>query len=212
MSSVLKLNLAQKYRKPKIILAPDDFNVDGDSSDPMDILMIEKENSYSEGLENGYRKAKEELEQEYINKAINRSEEFYNVLSSFENQINNYSEAFDQIVIALSVKIAEKIIRKKIENNGTIEEVLQESLKKIIGANKVIVKINEKDYEFLENESKIDNYLKSFQKIVFEKDESIKQGGCFIDTEIGNVDARIETQLKELQKKISLTMETEEEL
>ena len=40
----------------------------------------------------------------------------------------------------------------------------------------------------------------SFARIKFEPDERIDKGGCFVETEIGNVDARISTQLNELKR------------
>ena len=47
--------------------------------------------------------------------------------------------------------------------------------------------------------------MKSFSKIKFESDERIETGGCFIETEIGNVDGRIVPQLKELKKQFEET-------
>jgi flagellar assembly protein FliH len=42
----------------------------------------------------------------------------------------------------------------------------------------------------------------SFNKIKIEPDACIEQGGCLIETEIGSVDARISTQLSEMQKQL----------
>ena len=75
-------------------------------------------------------------------------------------------------------------------------------MKKVLGANNVIIKLNEKDLANLNNESK--NLLNdgSFSKIKFETDDSIEPGGCLIETDIGNVDGRIGAQLKELKKQL----------
>ncbi|MEJ2615740.1 MAG: FliH/SctL family protein, partial [Ignavibacteriaceae bacterium] len=43
-------------------------------------------------------------------------------------------------------------------------------------------------------------YDESFSKIKFEQDDRIEQGGCVVETEIGNVDGRISSQFNELKK------------
>jgi flagellar biosynthesis/type III secretory pathway protein FliH len=42
----------------------------------------------------------------------------------------------------------------------------------------------------------------SFSKIKFEKDDRIELGGCFVESEIGNADGRISSQLNELKRKL----------
>jgi len=73
-------------------------------------------------------------------------------------------------------------------------------MKKILGANNVIIKLNEKDLNNLNSESRSLLNDATYSKIKFEADDTIETGGCLIETDIGNVDARIGTQLKELKK------------
>jgi flagellar assembly protein FliH len=63
----------------------------------------------------------------------------------------------------------------------------------------VIVKLHPDDYNEIIRSDAIfmDD---SFARIKFEPDERIDKGGCFVETEIGNVDARISTQLNELKR------------
>ncbi|MBZ0199159.1 MAG: hypothetical protein K8H86_04775 [Ignavibacteriaceae bacterium] len=42
----------------------------------------------------------------------------------------------------------------------------------------------------------------------FEPDDTLDMGGCFIETEIGNVDARLSTQINEIKKQLELTLDS----
>jgi len=97
-------------------------------------------------------------------------------------------------------KIAEKIIKREIEQKSIITEILEQNLSKVIGANEITIKLNPAEYKIVEKTSK--EYLSSIgiSKIRFEQNESITKGGCLIETEIGNLDARIDSQLNEILK------------
>ena len=101
----------------------------------------------------------------------------------------------------MSFEIAQKITRREIQKESTIEEVLKESLRKILGANSVIIKIHPEDYKILNEDSNKKIFFdESFSKIKFEQDDRIEKGGCVVETEIGNVDGRMVSQLNELKK------------
>lgn len=160
-----------------------------------------KEN-YAKGFEEGYSKAKKELEMEFNNKLIKKTEEYYEILSNFEEKLILYERTFDEVIAKLSLKISEKVIRSEVTNRNVVEEIIKEAAKKIIGANDVIIKINPKDYELITENGNDKILNKSFNKIKFEPTEAIEIGGCIIESAIGNVDAQISTQLKEIERRL----------
>ena len=162
----------------------------------------EIERQYKKGYDEGYQSARQELENDFTNQMLKKTEEFYSILSSFEEKLCGYESIFDELVIRLSAKISGKILRYEIKNNPIIEETLRSSIKKIMGANEVHIKIHPGDYELLHNEGKTVFIERNFDKIKFEISEKIEPGGCVIETEIGNVDARIESQLNEITKQL----------
>ena len=93
-------------------------------------------------------------------------------------------------------------MKREIDKESIIREVLDESLRKVLGANEIIVRLNSNDYESIIVEGKSFQMKDSFSKIKFEKDDRIELGGCFIESEIGNADGRISSQLNELKRKL----------
>ncbi len=164
-------------------------------------FQIQLEQKYELGFQNGYENAKNDIEELYNEKLLKKVNEFKKILTKTDEKISGYGEEFEGLVVRLSFEIAQKIVRREIKKESPIENVLKESLKKILGANSVIIKIHPEDFKLINDDySKNLFFDESFSKIKFEQDDRIEQGGCAVETEIGNVDARITSQINELKK------------
>jgi flagellar assembly protein FliH len=97
-----------------------------------------------------------------------------------------------------------------VENKTAIQNTLKEAVRKILGANEIIIKINPQDYNSITQDGTQKDLEKNFSKIRFEQDENIDMGGCLIESETGNVDARISTQLDEITKQLKNNIVNEE--
>ncbi len=198
MSDVLKLRI--KSKSLKAVIANDDVDNPIAAEFEEESLDKEFEKRFNEGYEQGYQTAKEELEEVHANELLGKTEEFYNILSGFETTLKEYENDFLKIVLNVSKAIAEKIVKKEVENSSILEEILRESASKIIGANEVIIKLNPDDYNFITKDNGASFLNNKFSRIKFESNSKIEKGGSFIETEIGNVDARLSTQIGEITK------------
>lgn len=201
MSDVIRLNIKSKTLKAFV----PDHGVDltqFTSFSQEDSLKKEMEKKFQNGYDEGYQKAKDDLESEYSDELLKKTEEFYQILASFEQKIIDYEKSFDEIIIKVSTKIAEKILQREIENKTSIQNALKEAVKKILGANEIVIKINPADFESITQNGTQKELEKNFSKIRFEQDSNIDEGGCLIESETGNVDARISTQLDEITKQL----------
>lgn len=199
MSDVIRLNIRSKSLKAFVPEAGVDFS-QFTAFTQEDALKKEMEKKYQSGFDEGYQKAKDEMENDYSDELLRKTENFYQILASFEQKIIDYEKNFDKIIIDVSTKIAEKIVHKEIENKTVIQNTLKEAVKKILGANEIVIKINPEDYKGISLDGTQKDLEKYFSKIRFEQDGNIDIGGCLIESEVGNVDARISTQLDEITK------------
>jgi len=87
---------------------------------------------------------------------------------------------------------------------------LKEAVRKILGANEILIKINPEDYKGISLDGTHKDLERNFSKIRFEQDNNIDPGGCLIETEVGNVDARIASQLDEISKQLENNFLSEE--
>ncbi|HET6266716.1 MAG TPA: type III secretion system stator protein SctL [Acidobacteriota bacterium] len=102
----------------------------------------------------------------------------------------------------LAVKIAEKIVGKALEMDPElINDIVSQAIRTLRQQKNVNIRCHEDDLGILKkNEKEFLELLGKSGVITFTVDSKIQRGGCMIESEIGVVDARLETQLKTLQK------------
>ncbi len=162
----------------------------------------ETQKRYRAEYEKGYADAKRELSAEYEDALLKKSEEFYRILEAFESKLVGYETIFDTLVIKLAVQISEKILKQEIKHTALIETSINEAVKKVMGANHVHIKVNPVDYELINGNGKAAMIERNFDKVKFEVTDKIEEGGCIIETEIGNVDARIQSQINAISSQL----------
>lgn len=165
-------------------------------------FQIALHNQYTKGFSEGQKAIKEKVEREFNEKLLKKYSELNNVISDLNDKTTQFDTQFDELVMNVAFVLAETILKREIEKESIIKQVLDESLKKVMGANEIIVRLNPNDYESIIEEGKTFQLKDSFSQIKFEKDDRIELGGCFIESEIGNADGRISSQLNELKRKL----------
>lgn len=199
MSDVIKVNLRSKKMNVKMNDFPETNSLTAESEE--DYFQAQIDKSFEKGFEDGKNEALNSLQEEFSQKISQNFDLVNNIASKLDQKIIAYENEFGQLLLELSVAIAEKIVRREIENKSPIVEVLKDSIKKIQGANDLCIKLNPEDYRLIEQTKDVIN-IELFSKIKFEESENIENGGCFIQTEIGDIDARISVQLSELKKEL----------
>ena len=199
MSDVIKVNLRSKKLNVKMSDFTEPNALASESEE--DYFQAQIDKSFEKGFEDGKNETLNNLQEEFSQKISKNFELVNNIASKLDQKIVAYENEFEQLLLEFSIAIAEKIVRREIENKSPIVEVLKDSIKKIQGANDLSIKLNPEDYRLIE-EAKDAINMELFSKIKFEESENIENGGCLIQTEIGNIDARISTQLSELKKEL----------
>lgn len=167
-----------------------------------DFFKRQLDEAYKQGFEAGKIAAFNELEKEFTKRLALRSEQFEDYIKSINKKIEEYERSLENILLELAFLFSEKIIKREIAKESTIVETIRSSANKLAGAVKIVIKLNPQDYEFIKATNSNILSGESFSKIVFEKDDKIEAGGCIVESEIGNVDARVNSQFSELKQKI----------
>ncbi|HEX5034205.1 MAG TPA: FliH/SctL family protein [bacterium] len=108
-------------------------------------------------------------------------------------------------MVKLIFEIAEKIIGREFrENDKAIMNVIRLAVSDAVGE-KIIVHVNPKDYEKVKkNEEELLQKVESGKTLVFREDDTVKVGGCVVETDIGTIDAQLDTQLNAIKKALAL--------
>ena len=203
MSNIIKLKKKPGGLKAIIPGSGVEFEEFNAGISPEESFKKELELKYENGYKEGYNKARSELEKEFTEELIQKTEEFYKILSSFEEKLSDYETSFDEVVIEVSKIVAQKIIEREISLETSVEKTIKKAVQKVLGANEVKIKVNPDDFNILNDGDRDDLNKYGFNKLKIEPDESIEKGGCYIETEIGNIDGRTGSQLSEIYKQLN---------
>ncbi len=198
MSDVIKLNSRSNRTNVKVSGYGNVVETESES----DLLKKQLEDYYSLGYREAQEKTKRDVEREYTDKLFRKYEEVYKILQQFDESFADYEKSFEKLVIETAFEVAKKVVQREISSNTIINENVRFAINKIMGANEIRLKLNPADIEELTETTKNLIHSSSFNKIKIEADERIELGGCLIETEIGNVDSRISTQLSEMQRQL----------
>jgi len=195
MSSVIKMGKRGVNLKIKVSDHGSSFESESEDEYNQRLEEEKREQIFNAGREEAIR----ELQANYTQSLHQKFLEYETMMKSIKEQMDVYSESFDKIVIDTSFLIANKIINNSISESPIITDTIKNSLSKIIGANNIVFRLNPSDIELIKEteESFLDN--NSYSNLKFEADARIEIGGCFVESEIGNVDARISSRLNELK-------------
>jgi flagellar biosynthesis/type III secretory pathway protein FliH len=108
-------------------------------------------------------------------------------------------------IVRLVFEIAKKIIGREFnQNDKAIMNVIRLALSDAVG-DKIVVRLNPKDYEIVrKNEKELVEAVETGTSLNFKEDLDVQPGGCVVDTDIGTIDAQLDTQLHAIKKALGL--------
>ncbi|MDR2659500.1 MAG: flagellar assembly protein FliH [Spirochaetaceae bacterium] len=113
-------------------------------------------------------------------------------------------EQTEQEIVDLALLISRKVVKVISETQRQVVlENIKEALTKIKTKGKVIVKVNLADLETAtEHLADFISMVENSGSIEILEDSSVDAGGCYVETDFGDIDARIAVQFAELESKI----------
>lgn len=107
--------------------------------------------------------------------------------------------------IKLIFTIAEKVIRDEVsKNENAILEIIKQAIDAAMGQ-KVLIHINPEDYERVKaHESELIAKVQGEKTLILKSNEDVKLGGCIVESEIGTLDAQLDTQLTAIKHALGL--------
>jgi len=185
----------------------------GDADDPGSLARVaaltareREEPAYCKGFADGKTEGISDGEHTGFERGLQRIEPLISSVKEALIQLNTIrEETYRQIekeVVELALAIAQKVICREISTDQeTVVHVAREALAKVDDPGRIKIKLNPSDLQFI-NETKYQlfNLTTDVNHVTFEAEESIQSGGCIIETELGEIDARIEKQLQAVEE------------
>lgn len=157
-----------------------------------------------EGREKGYAEGKAEADR--------LVERLHKMIDSLQERREEILDGTEQQIVNLVILIARKVVKVMSENQkSVIMSNVLEALKKVKGGGNITLRVNLADAALTTAHLKdfIDQVetLKSSQSegslsLNVVEDSSVDRGGCIVETDFGAIDARIQSQLNEIETQI----------
>lgn len=164
-----------------------------------------RENACREGKEQGY--------QEGHNRAVRELQDQRNevqklLVDAEEDYCKRVWESEGEI-LKLAVEIAEVITRTTFTaNQDTWIQMVREAVSRVAGANELLIRVSPQDEPVLAaNIQAVREVLTESAPIRWEADPSMKPGDIWVETNIGQVDARLSQQLQTVWAALQAGME-----
>ena len=112
--------------------------------------------------------------------------------------------ASEKQMVDMILMIARKVIKDEVvERKEVVLNNIREALRRIKDRDRVDIRVNFMDLELTTaHKDELIKMMESLRKVNIYEDSRIDRGGCIIETDVGSIDARISTQLKELEEAI----------
>jgi len=155
-----------------------------------------EEQGRAAGRETGFGEGKAEVE-----RLVKRTQ---TILERAQDKRAEILDETEQEIISLVLLIARKVIKVISENQRSviISNVVQ-ALRKVKGRGNVVIRVNIADLKLsTEHTKEFINLVEGAKSVQIVEDSQVDEGGCIIETDFGEIDARISSQLAELETKI----------
>lgn len=152
-----------------------------------------EENGYNEGFQHGLQEGRKQYET-----FIEQAKEV--VLASKNDYFQRLEEA-EPLIVQLSLKVAEKIIAAKLdENPDHFISLVKEVINEVREQDHVKLYIHPSWYEAtLAHKQELRLLLPNCENIYIYPDAQLEENGCTIETPYGKVDASVDSQLTEIK-------------
>lgn len=155
--------------------------------------------AYNKGYEDGQQVTQMALAEEF-HKFEERTKRIDSVIENLEIEFSQRLKDLKEVLVPLGIKIAEHILRAEIHIDPKVVEKQIEKALEIIDNEKVFkIRLNPADIDILKiMNSKLVMEPKLKETKIIE-DPNVDRGGCILETEVGRIDARIQSQLSKIE-------------
>lgn len=151
---------------------------------------------YEKGHEEGYQFGNEE--------AKRLVERLHKMIEAIQQKRQEILDGTEQQIVSLVLLISRKVVKIMSENQKSVimANVIQ-ALKKVKGRGDVTLRVNLDDVKLTTEHIKdFIKQVENIKNIYVVEDSSVEKGGCIVETDFGAIDARIASQLSELETQI----------
>ncbi len=160
------------------------------------IVSEARNEGFEQGSQEGFEKGSAEVER--------LIERMHKILEAVMQRREEILQDTESQIVELVILMARKVIKILSENQkNVIMANTVAALRKVKTRGSVTLRVNIEDVKMTtEHADEFIKHVENVQGITVQEDSSVEKGGCIVETDFGAIDARISSQLTELENKI----------
>jgi flagellar assembly protein FliH len=151
-----------------------------------------------EAYEKGYHQGEvtgEKVAQKKFESALTSLDVAIKEMHRIKTEILNSMEPF---LVQFALTVARKVVHHEITlNPDVILQNIRAAMAELVHKDSVTVRLNPSDYQYVSNHREL--ISGGVKNLVFETDPSVNRGGAILETDFGDLDARIEQQFSRIE-------------
>jgi flagellar assembly protein FliH len=174
-----------------------------------------EQQAYCRGFGDGERKGYELGEQAGLESAMQKMESLltggHKLLGELTGLHRQTCRDVEADLVQLALAVARKIVGREVSlGPEAVTRIIRQALGRVEHAGRITIKLNPADLELLADiKPKLLSSLPAADRAAFEADEGIARGGCLVETDGGEVDARIERQFQVVEEAFRAELDQE---
>lgn len=159
-----------------------------------------EDEAFQKGWQKGLAEGNEEALKNHAGLLAEAREKLADAVKEREKIIRRAEDEIAQLAVAVARKI---IFREMFADPSIVGDIVQEAIHKVTDREEITVRVHPADLDFvLGRQEEYTRNIKGIRKLKILADNAISPGGCVIETPNGTVDARIESQLTEIEQSL----------
>lgn len=156
---------------------------------------------YLRGVADGRSKIEDILLTDYAAKLLTEHTRIEGTVNEVREQLSVLYRSSEEAIVKFAFGIAERIIRREVSlDRSIVLSQIGESVRRVLGVERITIRVHPHDLAAVrEQKSAIQANGDSIREIVVEADEGLEPGDSVLESDMGNIDARIATQLKQIE-------------
>lgn len=155
------------------------------------------------GFENGFSQGREEAKREAREVLQKKIAIWESVLQEIKRVREKSLFELEELILELSLAIAERIIRREAKREPFLAELIEEALQKLNHRERVILRVHPLDVALLKDiKEELCSRLDGLEYLEIREDARCARGDFLVETEFGSIDGRVSTQLHWIKKEL----------
>lgn len=170
------------------------------------VMSVEQrlKDEYKAGFDEGRRFTEKMLCDELAAKLLESQNIIEMLVINIKQEYKRLQTSAEHNVVKLSLAIAERVVKREVifESELVLRQI-HEATKRVIGVERIKLRVNPKDEDYVrDHRAQILTTTDAARELIIESDDTIARGGCILESDSGNVDALIATQLERIEAAI----------